>query len=198
MTDEGGIRSFLALEPPEGVRKEIAAVQDRLRKGLQGDIRWVRPEGIHLTLKFFAGISGDEASDVGVVVGKAADKERPFSLAVGGLGVFPDPRRPRVLWLGMGGDVDRLLAFQKGIEQALLQIGFPREERPFRPHLTLGRIRTARGLVGLARALEEGQAWKAGRFVAPGLALIQSRLTPGGALHTRLGWFPFSGKTADP
>ncbi|MEW6335153.1 MAG: RNA 2',3'-cyclic phosphodiesterase [Thermodesulfobacteriota bacterium] len=198
MTAEGKIRSFLALEPPEEVLGQIASIQDRLRKVLRGDIRWVRPEGIHLTLRFFAGISPDEASDVGTAVGKAADQERPFSLAAGGLGLFPDPRRPRVLWLGLGGDVERLLAFQRRTEQALVQIGFPREERPFRPHLTLGRIRTARGLADLARALEKSQEYAAGRFVAPGLALIQSRLTPGGALYTRLAWFPFSGNTANP
>lgn len=195
MTDEKKIRSFLALDPPEEVLREIASIQNRLRALVQGDIRWVRPEGIHLTLKFFDGISSDDVANIAAVVGKAADKERPFSLAACGVGVFPDPRRPRVLWLGMYGDVERLLAFQNGIGQALLQAGFPREERPFRPHLTLGRIRTAGGLIGLAGALEKGEEYAAGRFVASGLALIQSTLAPGGAVYTRLGWFPFSGKT---
>ena len=168
-------------------------VQNRLRKLIEGDIRWVRPEGIHLTLKFFGDISGGDVANIATVVEKAAEEERPFSLAIGGAGVFPDPHRPRVLWLGMNGDVERLLAFQKGLEQALLQIGFPREQRPFRPHLTLGRIKTSRGLIGLAGALEKGEEYTAGRFVASGLSLIQSELTPRGAVYTKLKWFPFAG-----
>jgi len=194
MEDEKKIRSFLALDPPEEVLREIGAVQNRLRKLIEGDIRWVRPEGIHLTLKFFGDISGGDVANIATVVEKAAEGERPFSLAVIGAGVFPDPNRPRVLWLGMNGDVERLLAFQKGVEQALLQIGFPREERPFRPHLTLGRIKTSRGLIGLARALEKGEEYTAGRFVASGLSLIKSELTPRGAVYTKLKWFPFTGK----
>ena len=194
MTDEKKIRSFLALDPPEEVLGEIDAVQRRLRKVIEGDIRWVRPEGIHLTLKFFGDVSGDDVANIATVVEKAAEGERPFSLAIGGAGVFPDPHRPRVLWLGMNGDVERLLVFQRGVEQALLQIGFPREERPFRPHLTLGRIKTSRGLIGLARALEKGEEYTAGRFIASGLSLMQSELTPRGAIYTRLKWIPFLGK----
>ncbi|MBA4422847.1 MAG: RNA 2',3'-cyclic phosphodiesterase [Syntrophus sp. (in: bacteria)] len=193
MMDEKKIRSFLALDPPEEVLREIGAVQNRLRKLIEGDIRWVRPEGIHLTLKFFGDVSGDDVANIATVVEKAAEGERPFSLAIGGAGVFPDPHRPRVLWLGMNGDVERLLVFQKGLEQTLQQIGFPHEERPFRPHLTLGRIKTSRGLIGLVRALEKGEEYTAGRFIASGLSLMQSELTPRGAVYTKLKWFPFSG-----
>jgi 2'-5' RNA ligase len=194
MTDEKNIRSFLALDPPEEVKKEIASIQNRLRKLIHGDIRWVRPEGIHLTLKFFGDVSGDDVANIATVVEKAVEGERSFSLAIGGAGIFPDPNRPRVLWLGMNGDVERLLVFQKGLDQALLQIGFPREERPFRPHLTLGRIKTSRGLIGLAQALEKGEEYAAGRFIASGLSLFQSELTLRGAIYTRLKWFSFSGK----
>jgi 2'-5' RNA ligase len=194
MTDEKNIRSFLALDPPEEVLKEIASIQNRLRKLIHGDIRWVRPEGIHLTLKFFGDVSGDDVANIATVVEKAVEGERSFSLAIGGAGIFPDPNRPRVLWLGMNGDVERLLVFQKGLDQALLQIGFPREERPFRPHLTLGRIKTSRGLIGLAQALEKGEEYAAGRFIASGLSLFQSELTLRGAIYTRLKWFSFSGK----
>ncbi len=193
MEDEKKIRSFLALDPPEDVLREVGAVQGRLRKLIEGEIRWVRPEGIHLTLKFFGDVSGGDVANIAAVVEKAAAGERPFSLAIGGAGVFPDPHRPRVLWLGMNGDVERLLAFQKGLEQTLHGIGIPREERPFRPHLTLGRIKTSRGLIGLAGALEKGEEYTAGRFVASGLSLIQSELTPKGAVYTKLKWFPFMG-----
>jgi 2'-5' RNA ligase len=193
MTDEKSIRSFLAIEPPDAVLKEIDAVQRRLRKRIEGDIRWVRPEGIHLTLKFFGDVFAADIANIATIAEKAAEKEGPFSLSIGGAGAFPDPSRPRVLWLGMSGDVERLLAFQKGLDQSLNEIGFPREERPFRPHLTLGRIKTSRGLIGLSRALEEGEEYRAGRFVASGLSLMQSELTPGGAVYKQLKWFPFAG-----
>lgn len=193
MTDEKKIRSFLAIDPPEEVLRGIGAIQSRLRKLVEGDIRWVRPEGIHLTLKFFGDIFAADVANIATVVEKAAERERSFSLAIGGAGAFPDPHRPRVLWLGMNGDVERFLVFQKGLDQALLQIGFPREERPFRPHLTLGRIKTSKGLIGLARALEKGEEYSAGRFIAAGLSLMQSELTPRSAIYTKLKWFPFAG-----
>lgn len=193
MTDDKTIRAFLAIDPPDEVIREIGAVQGRLRKLIEGDIRWVRPEGIHLTLKFFGDIFAADVANITAAAEKAVEKEKPFSLLIGGAGVFPDPRRPRVLWLGMNGDVERLLAFQKGLDQSLHEIGFPREERPFRPHLTLGRIKTPRGLIGLARALEKGEEYTAGRFVASGLSLLQSELTPRGAMYKQLKWFPFAG-----
>lgn len=191
--DERNIRTFLALDPPEEVLLEIAAIQNRLRKLIHGDIRWVRPEGIHLTLKFFGDIPEDDVGKIAATVETAAEKEMPFSFAVGGVGFFPNPHRPRILWLGMNGDVERLGVFQKGLEQALVRIGFPCEERPFRPHLTLGRIRAVKALIGLDRAPATGDGYAAGRFVASGLSLFQSDLTPGGAVYTRLKWFPFSG-----
>ena len=193
MTDETAIRSFLAIDPPEEVLRGIDAVQRRQRKLVEGDIRWVRPEGIHLTLKFFGDIFASDVANIAAVVEKATERERPFSFVVGGAGVFPDPHRPRVLWLGMNGDVERLLVFQRGLDQALHEIGFPREERPFRPHLTMARIKTSRGLIGLVRALEKGEEYTAGRFVASGLSLMQSELTPKGAIYTKLKWFPFAG-----
>lgn len=192
MTDEETLRSFLALDTPDEIRKEIGAAQDRLKRIIQGDIRWVRPEGMHLTLKFFGNISGSDAANISDAVGRAAAGIRPFALAIGGVGAFPDPHRPRVLYLGMTGDVERLVAFQKGLEQALSMIGFPREERPFRPHLTLGRIRNPRGLIGLAGVLEKGESYAAGQFTASGLGLFKSDLTPRGAIYTRLAWHPFS------
>jgi 2'-5' RNA ligase len=194
MIDNQSIRSFLALDPPEEILQEIGMVQKRLQKLLYGDIRWVRPEGIHLTLKFFGDIAENDVANIAAVVERAVEGVEPFALAISGAGVFPDQRRPRVLWLGMNGDVARLLIFQKELERSLQGIGFAPEERPFRPHLTLGRIRSPKGLTGLARVLEKGEGYAAGRFIASGLGLFQSELTPRGALYTRLKWFPFAGK----
>jgi 2'-5' RNA ligase len=194
MTDEKMIRTFLALDPPEEILREIGRVQNRLQRVVHGDLRWVRPEAIHLTLKFFGDIPESAVADIAAVVEKAAVREVPFSFAIGGAGVFPDQRRPRVLWLGMSGDVPRLLSFQQGLEGELGMVGFPGEERPFRPHLTLARIKSSRDLAGLEKALEKGEGYAAGEFTAPGIGLIRSELTPRGAIYTKLKWFPFAGE----
>jgi 2'-5' RNA ligase len=196
LTDERTIRSFLALDPPERIREGIEAVQLSLKKIIRGDIRWARPEGIHLTLKFFGGVSEADVVNISAVVERLAGQSLPLALAIGGVGVFPDLRRPRVLWLGMHGEVERLIAFQQDLERSLQKVGFPREERPFRPHLTLGRIKApARGgLVGLAEVLEKGESYTVGEFSASGLGLFKSDLTPQGAIYTRLAWYPFAGR----
>jgi len=194
MTDESTIRSFLALEPPEEILREIRQVQNRLKKMIHGDVRWIRPESIHLTLKFFGDISENAVANISAVTEKAAAAVRPFELAIGGAGVFPDMNRPRIIWLGMNGDVARLVAFQNELEQTLQGMGFPREERPFRPHLTLGRIKAPKGMTGLADALNKGETFAAGRFKASVLGLFKSDLTPQGAIYTQLAGYPFTGK----
>ena len=193
MSDERMIRAFLAIDPPEEVLGAIGRIQGRLQRIIRGELRWVRPEAIHLTLKFFGDISEDAVADIAAVVEKAAAGMPPLTFAIGGVGVFPDQRRPRVLWLGMEGDVPRLLSFQQGLEAGLGMVGFPAEERPFQPHLTLARIKSSKGLSGLAQALEKGEEQRAGEFRASGIGLIRSELTPRGAVYTRLKWFPFAG-----
>lgn len=194
MTAERTIRAFLALDPPEEILREIGRIQDRLRKLIHGDLRWVRPEGIHLTLKFFGDVPENAVVNISTVAGKAAAAVGPFELAIGGTGVFPDPSRPRVVWLGMNGEVAQLATFQQGLERALRKIGFPPEERPFRPHLTLGRIKSPKGLTGLTEALEKEKTYTAGLFTASVLSLFQSELTPRGAVYTRLAVYPFTGQ----
>ncbi len=190
--DEKMIRAFLAIDPPEEILQEIGRIQERLQRMIRGEVRWVRPEAIHLTLKFFGDIPEGAIADIAAVVEKAAAAAAPLALSIGGAGVFPDQRRPRVLWLGMDGDVPRLLSLQKKVEEGLGIVGFPAEERPFRPHLTLARIKSSRGLTGLERALEKGEGYTAGEFTASGIGLIRSELTPRGAVYTRLKWFPFA------
>jgi 2'-5' RNA ligase len=190
--DENMIRAFLAIDPPEEILREIGRIQERLQRMIRGEVRWVRPEAIHLTLKFFGDIPENAVANIAMVMDEAAAGEAPLTLMIGGAGVFPDQRRPQVLWLGMDGDVPRLLNFQKEIEGRLRIAGFPAEERPFRPHLTLARIKSPRGLIGLEQALEKGEKYAAGQFTAAGIGLIRSELTPRGAVYTKLKWFPFA------
>lgn len=193
MPEAGTIRAFLALDPPPEVLHKVAEIQTAIRKNIRGALSWVRPEGIHLTLKFFGGIAEDDVHGISEVVAGQTIGVRPLNLEARGLGIFPGLKRPRVLWLGIDGEVERLIVLQKAIDQGLEARGFPMEERPFRAHLTLARIKTPQGLEGLNSVLAAKGSESAGKFTATGLTLFKSNLTPKGAIYTVLNHFPFQG-----
>jgi 2'-5' RNA ligase len=186
-------RAFLAIELSAEVLSEISSIQARLKKAVQGTIRWVRPEAMHLTLKFLGDISENDIATISRVMADQAGAIKPFALDVGTLGAFPDMTRPRVIWLGIGGDVELLIRFQKSLDQALHGQGFPEEERVFSPHLTLARIKEPRGVIGLAKISEKTGKHAAGPFSARELVLFRSQLTPQGAIYSQLACFPFAG-----
>lgn len=185
------LRAFLAIGLPEEIRERIRTVQQELRRSL-GDVKWVRPEGIHLTLKFFGSIGMDEVERIVPVVAGLAGHTAPMGLVLEKAGGFPDLRRARVLWIGLGGEIERLAALQRDIEAGLEGIGFPREERSFTPHLTLGRARESRsGIAGAREAVIRLEGHVEGSFTAGGLALYKSDLRPDGAVYTKLRYFSF-------
>jgi 2'-5' RNA ligase len=190
MNSEKNIRTFLAIEPPSEVRTEIANIQNRLRRSCPFDVRWVKPEGIHLTLKFFGDISETDIAAISGVAEKYVQTAAPLHFEVKKLGVFPSLKRPRVVWIGLVGDTSSLLGLQYKLDQGFYGCGFPKEERPFRPHLTLGRIKTPQ-ISGDAEKFIQRDDCDAGNLTAFGLSLIKSDLTPQGAVYTKLAWFPF-------
>ena len=193
MAEGEKVRTFLAIDPPEGVIRKIAAIQDALKKSIHGSISWVRPQGIHLTLKFFGDIDREDIGTIsGIAAGRAAAAPA-LTLDIQGLGVFPNARRPRVLWIGVGGETAKLIGLQQSIDAELEACGFKKEERPFRAHLTLARIKSPQGLAGIDRMLAEKGTESAGSFEAKGLTLFKSDLTPQGAIYTVLADFPFQG-----
>ncbi|MBP8986078.1 MAG: RNA 2',3'-cyclic phosphodiesterase [Syntrophobacterales bacterium] len=194
MTDGERVRSFLAIDLPEEVKAGLGRISDSLKRRV-GGVRWTRPEGIHLTLKFFGDISGEEIARISMVAGSAAGVTAPFQLTVEGLGVFPGLKRPRVLWVGVGGRLDILARLQGGIESALEAQGFKKEGRGFKPHLTLGRFRSPGEVSGIERVFAGRNDYRAGGFTAEGLTLFKSDLTPKGAVYSALEFFPFKGKT---
>ncbi len=110
------MRVFLAVEVPPPIIKNIQKIQDILRRQVQGAIRWVRPEGVHLTLKFFGEVSSEEAGKIITAAAERTVTVPPFELEARGLGVFPDVNRPRVIWLGIAGEVGPLLLLQRELE----------------------------------------------------------------------------------
>ena len=187
------IRAFLAIDLPEEIRDRIRGIQDRLKTNLKG-VRWIRPEGIHLTLKFLGNISKNDILNISGMIEKQTKYVGPLMLKVGTVGTFPNLKRPRVLWLGIGGETEQLITLQKKIDAALEDCGFKRETRTFRPHLTLGRIKSPKGTSGLSQAIEDGKNFAAGSFHAACLALFKSDLTPKGAIYTKLAHSPFGGQ----
>ena len=135
------IRAFIAVELPPAVREAVEGVVRELRSGIGDGVRWVRPEGVHLTLKFLGDIDADSVPAISDGLDRCAASAAPFDLFLEGVGVFPNARRPRVVWIGLGGALEPLLALQHSIDRELEGLGFARERRPFTPHLTLGRVR---------------------------------------------------------
>jgi len=187
------IRAFLAIEPPEEILQAVIRLQEKLKWEISGKLSWTRPGGQHLTLKFFGDVSAEEVDSIGQSVRNCLQPGWALNLKIEKLGAFPNAHKPRVLWCGTSGDVEKLAALQKQLEADFAGIGFPEEDRPFRAHLTLARIRDPRGLPGMGEVLQKYHAVSAGEFIVKELVLFQSRLTPQGAIYTRLAAFPLAG-----
>lgn len=184
------IRSFLAIEIPAILYPPMEELQRKLKE-TQADVKWVAPQNIHLTLKFFGAISSEKLAQASQIILPIVAHCQPFSITISGLGSFPSPNRPRVIWLGINKGNREIALLQKEIEEKLLAGGFPAEERAFTPHLTMGRVRSGRNLSELQRCLVGNQNWEVGTFETQEIVLFKSDLKPTGAVYTRLRTFPF-------
>lgn len=182
------MRTFIAIDLADDLKAAVQGLVQRL-SATRADIRWVRPPGLHLTLKFLGEIDEGRAIKVKSVLAAVSSRHSPFRLALQGCGAFPNERRPRVLWIGFAPE-PRLLALQEDLEGELEKAGFPREERPFRPHLTLGRVRGPAGVDRAVRTLAERSTEAEGVMDVKALTLFESRLHPQGADYISLGEYP--------
>ena len=180
------IRSFLAIELPKAVLRKIEEVQADL-KSARADVRWVSPEKIHLTLKFFGNIEESRIDSIFRAIQEPLRNTSPFSIRVQGIGAFPHVKNPRVIWLGLITDGQNLTSLQKQIETQLEKIGFQSEDRPFHPHLTLGRTKSSRGKDELAGRMEKHKEEEFGDLQVERVILFKSDLKPSGPIYTPLG-----------
>jgi len=179
------LRCFIAISLPEELKAKISGIQEKL-KAAGADVSWTRPEGMHLTLKFFGEIEDKRIPKIEKALDAVVDGIPTFTLSVSGMGTFPDMRRPRVIWIGLKEDGGNLLRLQKGVEEELKKTGFPSEDRRFTPHITLGRIRSNKNTDKLLRLIEEGKVEELGSFDVSEVHLIKSELKPAGAEYTEL------------
>ncbi|MFN3763092.1 MAG: RNA 2',3'-cyclic phosphodiesterase, partial [Anaerolineae bacterium] len=187
------VRTFIAIILPESVIRQLAQVQRQLeRQAPPESVRWVKPEGIHLTLKFLGDTPVGKLDAIRAALGEVASRASPCAFTVGGLGCFPNARRPRVLWVGVQPMGEELASLQREVERAMKPLGFPPEGRDFTPHLTLGRVRDRIPPADLARLgtlVSSTDVGTLGEVQARSFALIQSVLKPSGAEYTPLAEF---------
>ena len=190
------IRSFLAIELPRAILKRIEEVQDELRQSLS-DVRWVNPEKIHLTLKFFGNIEEGRIEPIVKSIEELIHATSPFHLILRGVGAFPHLKNPRVIWMGLREGEEALTSFQKQLEIQLKNIGIQPEDRPFHPHLTLGRMRSHKGKEDLLTRMEKYKEESFGDIHVERVVLFKSDLRPTGPIYTPLKEIKLGGRSTE-
>ena len=180
------IRSFVALDIPSQVKRELGGIIGKLQR-LGGNVKWVRPENLHVTLKFLGEVEPEGLEEIYRVVEKSIRGIKAFPFSLSGAGIFPNPRRPRVFWIGIkeGGELAKL---SRLLDEGLETLGFPREKRGFSPHLTIGRARTPQGLERLTEEVVR-MGYSSEGLEATSLFVMKSKLTPQGPIYSPLREF---------
>lgn len=180
------IRLFIAIDLPESLRDAIRAIQTDIR-GSGFKAKWTAPENMHLTLKFLGNADAYYIDKINQAIQTTVQEMTPFQLSGRRLGVFPNPRRPRVIWIGLQGDIGTLLGLQKQVEAQMALLGFPKEKRTFTGHLTIGRIKGKASLRQVDRMLTQYETLETDVFRVNEIILFKSQLKPSGPIYTRLG-----------
>lgn len=195
-----GIRSFIAIDLPESLLDLVQRIQKDFRK-MGFSFRWVKPEQVHITLKFMEDLAPDDQLAIQEALTETAAQSAPFALTLQGCGVFPNLRASRVLWLGMGGAIDALGVLQKRLDRFISQKTHDRiamEDRPFKAHLTIARIKGGVDAKPLLTALKSHAGFQSEPFTVSELHWIESRLNPTGPVYRHLSTVSFGAKASEP
>lgn len=183
-------RTFIAIELDPHLKAKLAELQEQLRSRLSpSTIRWVQPDSIHLTLKFLGDTPTDKIEGIQAALARAAAQVTPFFITAGELGCFPNPRQPRVVWVGLQEPTGKLARLQRAVEEFVAPLGFPTERRPFSPHLTLGRVQRHASRSEVRQIGEVVSASAVGvldEMTVTAVSYIKSDLRPSGAVYTTL------------
>ena len=189
------IRCFIAIELEEKIKNQLAEQQKLFRKRLSGNessIKWVKPEQIHLTLKFLGNVADQDILEICNAVSRAVSEFQPFSFSIGTCGSFPPNRPARVLWIGITQGQPELKQLAKRVDHWVNKIGFPLEKRAFSGHLTLARIRQTNAGKAVSRVAEQTAVDNLGVQTVSAITVFQSDLRPGGPIYTPLHHAPLT------
>lgn len=188
------IRTFIALDVERFTRDRLAGLQERLAaEGAAA--KWVEPENLHLTLLFLGEVDMREIPNVCREVERAAAECRPFAMTLAGTGAFPSPRHPRILIVHVTEGADEIIELHDKIESRLLELGsYRREDRPFKPHLTIGRVRGKQEGDGMSAAIRKFESWEGGQSQVGEVLVMGSELRSEGPKYIVLGRAPLLGK----
>ncbi len=193
---EKKVRSFIAIPVPSERIEALEQSVKHLDEEIGRHVRWVRPEGIHLTLKFMGDIPAATAERVLEALLPVTAGFNSFQLSISGLDVFPNSRRPRVLWAGLDGGLKSLSELHMAVDEAVEKLGLPKDQRPFSPHLTLGRVRrdAAEGqLQKIGEAMSSTKIPSVPAWLADTVNLMRTELDPAGSRHYLMGSAPIGG-----
>jgi 2'-5' RNA ligase len=178
-------RAFIAMDLPESVHSFLGEAQEALK--LYGfRVKWVRPQNIHLTLKFLGNTATADTDKIVEAMTLAARNCPTVALAAKGVGVFPDVRRPRVIWAGLNGQLEILANLQQTLDDHLADLGFPKETRAFKSHLTLGRVKGKIASARMKAAIDKLKEFESESFEINRVILFKSELRPSGAVYTKV------------
>jgi 2'-5' RNA ligase len=180
------VRTFIAIDPGNTIRERLIGLQQALgRAGTE--VKWVEPDNLHVTLLFLGEVDMVAVPSVCEAVAEGCRQQSAFAMTIEKAGCFPNPRRPRILWAGVGQGVQEVCSLHDRLEEPLLALGcYRREERQYSPHITLGRVRSAGPTEKLAAALAKQAAWKGGETMVREVLVMGSELTPQGPIYTVL------------
>ncbi|MBZ5551294.1 MAG: RNA 2',3'-cyclic phosphodiesterase [Acidobacteriia bacterium] len=182
------MRAFIAVDLTREIQTRIEAAQDALGR-FSHAVRWVRPETIHLTLKFLGEISNDQQRRVVETFSTRKSGVAPFQISVGRLGFFPNARAPRVVWMGIEEGKGELQSLARFVDEALRAAGFPPEPRPFSPHATVGRIKFLPEVASFIEATSAFSDYQCGTATVGHFYLYESKLDRGGSIYTKRATF---------
>ena len=183
------MRLFIAINIDSSLRDPLAALQARLKQA-EAPVRWVKPEHLHFTLKFLGPVPEARLAALREALRSSLAGVTSFPLSLERLGTFPPKGRPRVVWVGVGAGAGEMGRIRERIDTTLLPLGFPREGRPFQPHLTLGRVKEAGRVDRLLEELRTVPIGEISRMQVPSVELMHSQLHPAGAVHTVIDAVP--------
>jgi 2'-5' RNA ligase len=182
------MRTFIAVELPENIKKKIGELQAPLKK-INAFVSWVKPENIHITLKFLGEVPEENINEVFSATEIALKETKKFKMNLKGMGAFPDFRRPRVIWIGAGIGGEELSNMATKIEDQMEKIGYPKENRKFSPHFTMGRVKSPKNIENLME-LVKSTDFETEDIEIKEVTVMKSQLHPAGAIYTPLKKIP--------